>query len=1539
MKHCKYLITFTMHICEFFFILFTNTLTVCRSTDYLNVKPSTEISATYSDQEAIKFDHIAVDKYGRWVYIGAPYYLYQLSSNLELQVKFTLPEFNPPYCTYKCLNNSLNQVYSQYTTRNNILLLDYQNQQLISCGSFYSDRCQANDASNISKLLVNYPASHVRGDYEVSHVAFIAPNLLQNSTTSSSVLHVGDSSIGDGSLPTIAIKDLARENFLFTLKDNGVNLHFILGQNFEYSRFICGFSLGNISYFLTTGIVVNRRLELLNHLTYGFGHLIRINHPYEKGDYLLDDKFLICNNSEKELILVKKKLKHAYIYEHTNRSDSELGTDSYKVEEKIVFLLFEMSLISSTTATKYPDGFVVCKYNMNELQLSDPKRTIMSGDVVFLHEGNTNVTAMAVTAVENHTVLFFGTNKGHLHKVSVKGFNSPDVNAVNYYSDTIIDEGSHVNSDMLFASGENFLYVTTKKKLAKVKLHNCDQYNTSYTCLDVRDPYCGWCFTNNRCCLKAECTDEQKKSVWMSYDIYNHTNSSSDSHNKSAGSIHWNTTNTLIKSHSFMNNTMICSIYKTCTMCVTSFYPCKWHVNQHKCTDETIWNKNDIVIGDNFDQVHSQSPKNMFYNKFPRNEFYCPQFFTFDDNEPNIYIGVDKEKWETVKAKYRIPAGLFNEKYTCEFESKGYKTIQNATIKEHSTPLNGYIEGEIKFSKVFGYTEQKPIMTVKFTVLQNGSNPLENPHNTSIVLYKCAYVGSHCNTCVKMKYCKWNLETRKCEDDDVGTASHSGIEAKKELCTDPSISSFAPEVGPWEGGTKISIHVQNFASIFYRFGNVTVGDIPCTILQTQSTDIEKEPLICVVDRCKSTFNNCSGPIKLIVEDLLLTSSTTFQFVNPKINDISPTSGSTSGGTELSINGEHLNAGSMIEVYIGTLECVVFECNSKQLKCLTGPSKLSFKTYVSIRFDGHIRTSEKVYEYNENLGPDENIYTVPRGVPSGGVNTSIKFDISIHKNITKQQEILFYIQDKEQANKYYSKCKVSNISLVCPIPNINDFGKYFLDEKKPIRMDYGFQTNPPNEVNMNYLNYLKKYPKFLLYPDSLRDLLQGKFVKQQTTSTIAKWLLTIAKWLLENIYLFIVGFMILVITVSIIYWRKSAVRSRKMQQQINIMGMERIAVSQMIKRVVIEKQLELDENISKMLKLPNVNITYESYYTPDANQTTPKIDYELPLDEKWEIPRGNVVLGQFLGEGEFGSVVKGNVSGLLQQDVNTTVAVKMLKSNYKDADLINLVMEMELMKLIGRHDNVLSLLGCCTIDGPLYIITEYSPHGNLLDFLRNHYLPSKPKEISIDDLSEKVLVTFALQIATGMEYLASINCIHRDLAARNILVFDDYILKIADFGLARDTGHAEYYKQKSNGRFPVKWMAPEALTHRRYTTQSDVWSFGVLLWEIMTFGAVPYSSYNDLEKLLKDIEAGYRMMKPKNCSTTIYSLMSKCWNYQPEERPDFTTIIEELNVILADYNAIIEHPDFPSQMESETDSLSENTTIDHTREDCNFEVLQ
>ncbi|XP_065209781.1 plexin-A3-like [Planococcus citri] len=1508
-----------MRIRQFFPTVFAFTLILYIHINHSDAQSEEDIVTVFPPAKRGPFGHLAVDKYGRWIYIAEPGYLHQLSSDMKLQVKYTIKELADfSNCTtYSCLSELYgNTSISDY---NQILALDYQNQQLISCGTFYSGICHAHDMSNISKILATKFEPVVHSDHKNPAVAFTAsaPSSLHTSLIPLSTLYVG---YVENYTVQVQIRNLGQTHFLSELRENStfnsIN-NTICGHG---SRFITGFSFQNSSYFLTTNVQIPSTVlnDTTAGLLWGAGYLSKIDHEQEKDLY--SGVFITCNSSIQHS--AELQIRQAYIYKYVNKSNSASETDLLEVKETFMFTLSTMFVEG-----RYA-GYVVCKYGMNNIHFTSQRNQILNEDLIFFHEGPPEVTAMAVTFVNNHIVLFLGTETGHLMKVSIEGIHSPNAGTANYYSDITIREGCPVNSDLL-PNFEKKLYVMTSDNIVGVYMSICYIYNTLYECLRTQDPHCGWCFAKNRCCLISECTDEQNSIAWMSYDIYKHTNTSSISKNKFLQSAEWNETVSFIESHPFDNLTMKCSKYETCSACVNSSYPCKWHVNDHRCTDETVWSSEDIVIGATLDQIQSKIRNNLFYHKFIRDEYFCPQFFPTKHYKPEILINAETEWKGSITIGYRIPTDFPNETFICEFHIEGNKTIQYATslASRSNLPNTGISEGEIECENVIlTYADQKPNITVQLSILWNGSKHLDNPENISATLYKCLYMGNQCKACVSLQYCKWNSEAKQCEHNTINN-DWWYKNAKMEQCQDPTISFFTPQLGPWEGGTRISIHISNLGNALPLSWNITVGDTACTA-HSQPTDIRTEPLICVVDRCNSTFHNCSGPIKLIAEDLLLTSNTTFQFVDPKINYISPTSGSTSGGTELTINGECLNAGNIIEVYIGDLECVVFERYSKQLKCLTGPSKLSFKTLVNIQFDGHTRTSEQVYEYDENLEADENIQTIPRGVPTGGLNTTIKFDISIRKNITKLQEILFYIHDEENAKIYDSKCEISNISLICPIPNI-DLNSNFLDEKKPKHMDYGFKINPSNGENMDDFQITKKYPKFLLYPDSVRDLLQGKIVKQQTTSIIVKWLL-------ENICLFIVGLVILIvliITISIMYWRKSTARVRKMQKQINVMGMEMIAVSQLVKRVVIEKKLELDENLSQMLKLPNVNITYESYYTSDANQTTPTIDYEIPLDEKWEVPRGNVVLGNFLGEGEFGSVVKGNVSGLSQQDDDTTVAVKMLKSNYKDTDLVNLVMEMELMKLIGRHDNVLGLLGCCTLDGPLYIITEYSPHGNLLDFLRNRHLSSKPKEISIDDLSEKRLVTFALQIATGMEYLASINCIHRDLAARNILIYDDYILKIADFGLARDTGHAEYYKQKTNGRFPVKWMAPEALTHRRYTTQSDVWSYGILLWEMMTFGAVPYSSYNDVDKLLIDIEEGYRMMKPKNCSTTIYSLMMKCWNYLPEERPDFTTIIEDLNVILANDDAIAEQPDpyylhvitEPSQMENETDSLLEKST--------------
>ncbi|NP_001158425.1 fibroblast growth factor receptor B isoform X1 [Saccoglossus kowalevskii] len=298
------------------------------------------------------------------------------------------------------------------------------------------------------------------------------------------------------------------------------------------------------------------------------------------------------------------------------------------------------------------------------------------------------------------------------------------------------------------------------------------------------------------------------------------------------------------------------------------------------------------------------------------------------------------------------------------------------------------------------------------------------------------------------------------------------------------------------------------------------------------------------------------------------------------------------------------------------------------------------------------------------------------------------------------------------------------------------------------------------------------------------------------------------------------------------------------------------------------------------------------------------EYEVPCDPDWEIPRDKLELKEPLGEGAFGQVIKAEAKGIFGKDKTTTVAVKMLKVSATERELSDLVHEMEMMKTIGKHLNIINLIGCSTQDGPLYVVVEFAPHGNLRDFLRSKRPPNPDYDCektrlvnNYEPLLNKHLVSFAYQIAKAMEFLSSKRCIHRDLAARNVLVAENNIMKVADFGLARDIQNIDYYRKTTDGRLPVKWMAPEALFDRKYSTESDVWSFGVLLWEIMTLGGTPYPSV-PVEKLFDFLKSGKRMEQPVNCPTEIYHIMRECWQKLPKLRPTFRELREDADRIIS-----------------------------------------
>ncbi|KAM3876996.1 tyrosine-protein kinase Fes/Fps [Diretmus argenteus] len=268
-----------------------------------------------------------------------------------------------------------------------------------------------------------------------------------------------------------------------------------------------------------------------------------------------------------------------------------------------------------------------------------------------------------------------------------------------------------------------------------------------------------------------------------------------------------------------------------------------------------------------------------------------------------------------------------------------------------------------------------------------------------------------------------------------------------------------------------------------------------------------------------------------------------------------------------------------------------------------------------------------------------------------------------------------------------------------------------------------------------------------------------------------------------------------------------------------------------------------------------------------------------LKDKWVLEHDDIILGHSIGRGNFGEVF----SGCLRSD-NTPVAVKACRENLGPEHKNRFLMEARILKQYD-HPNIVKLIGVCTQKQPIYIIMELVQGGDFLSFLRCEGQSLRPT----------VLAKMAENVASGMEYLESKKCIHRDLAARNCLVGERSVVKISDFGMSREEEDGVYSATGGLKQIPVKWTAPESLNYGRYTTESDVWSFGILLWETFSCGLSPYPCMNN-QQTRDEVEKGYRMPAPNSCPPEIYSLMCSCWQHEPRNRPSFKTLRAELSAL-------------------------------------------
>ncbi|XP_067271436.1 megakaryocyte-associated tyrosine-protein kinase isoform X2 [Pseudorasbora parva] len=269
--------------------------------------------------------------------------------------------------------------------------------------------------------------------------------------------------------------------------------------------------------------------------------------------------------------------------------------------------------------------------------------------------------------------------------------------------------------------------------------------------------------------------------------------------------------------------------------------------------------------------------------------------------------------------------------------------------------------------------------------------------------------------------------------------------------------------------------------------------------------------------------------------------------------------------------------------------------------------------------------------------------------------------------------------------------------------------------------------------------------------------------------------------------------------------------------------------------------------------------------PKKKEGTKSAESKL-LKSGWLLDLSKLTLGEVIGEGEFGAVFEGVYAG-------QRVAVKNIKCDVTAQAFLE---ETSVMTNL-HHKNLVQLLGVILHNG-LHIVTELMAKGNLVNFLRTRgrFAISAPQ-----------LLRFSLDVCEGMEHLESKKLLHRDLAGRNILVSEDAVAKISDFGLAKVSSTAT-----DNSKLPIKWTAPEALKSKKFSTQSDVWSYGVLLWEIFSFGRQPYPKMS-VSDVRERVDQGYRMEPPDECPPEVYAIMMSCWETEPKKRPSFHKLRDRL----------------------------------------------